>query len=73
MSKGEDRLAGRYNSHSPSVQRILKEIKEIHKSPSSLFTAAPLEVDLNHSFLSEFKDFLRHLSPAVYHLSIAHV
>ena len=44
MAGKEDRIVGRYNTHSPSVQRILKEVKEIHMTPSSLFSAAPLEV-----------------------------
>lgn len=36
-------MEARYNMHSPSVQRILKEIKEIHNNPSHIFTVEPLE------------------------------
>eukprot|EP01128_Nolandella_sp_AFSM9_P006834 TRINITY_DN3598_c0_g2_i1.p1 TRINITY_DN3598_c0_g2~~TRINITY_DN3598_c0_g2_i1.p1 ORF type:complete len:304 (-),score=60.12 TRINITY_DN3598_c0_g2_i1:284-1195(-) len=36
-------MEARYNLHSPSVQRILKEIKEIHSNPSNIFCVEPLE------------------------------
>jgi len=36
-------LNERYNINSPAVKRILKELKELNKTKSSLFVAVPLE------------------------------